>query len=121
MPWYGMHLIDRVRNQAVETERSQRRLASDEAPLPSRGALLLDAGPTLLVVALWAMIAAVIYCAATGTSEWDIVMTVAVGPLAMMAAGAGWGSHQGSVTSGLDAAIVTGAAIGALFVLAALL
>ena len=120
MPWYGMHLIDRVRNQAIETDRSQQHLAQNEAKQPTRTELLMNAGPTLVVIALWAMVAAVLYCAATGTREWDIVMTVVAGPLLMLVAGLSWGSHKRRFGSGLDAAIVTGTAVGVLFALAAL-
>lgn len=120
MPWYGMHLIDRVRNQAIETKRSEQHLAQNQVEPPSSSALLLDAAPTLAVVALWSIITAIGYCAAQGIAEWDIVLTVAAGPLAMLIAGLAWGSHKHRFASGLDAAIVTGSAVGLLFVIAAL-
>ena len=116
-----MHLIDRVRNQAVETKRSERVLPSPGASPPSKTELFFDATPTLVAVALWAMAGAVMYCAVTGTSEWDIVMVVASGPLAMLAIGVAWGSQKKTLTSGIDAALIAGAAIGGLFVVAALL
>jgi|GEM_PF-6047644 len=113
-----MHLIDRVRNQAAETERSERAPRHGEIEPVSRTGLVVEATPTLFVVLLWGAFAAVIYSAVKGVSEWDIIMAIATVPLAMLVVGAAWGSRRSQLSSGLDAAIVTGAVVGALFVIA---
>lgn len=120
MPWYGMHLIERVRNQAVETDRRQRALRHGELEPPSRTALIGEATPTLFVVVLWGAFAAALFCGVKGVREWDIIMTIAIVPLAMLVVGVVWGSQKSNFSSGLDAAIVTGAVAGALFFIASI-
>ena len=83
----------------------------------SRIDVIVDALPTLLVVAAWGLAAAALHCGLRGIGEWDLVLTMASAPIAMVVVGVGWGQQKGSLESGLDAAIVTGTVVGLLFLL----
>lgn len=110
MPWYGMHLIDRVRNQARATTRDEERIDHGDRRVdePSRRETLRAALPTVSAVALWVMAAAMLHGMLGNYSRTYTVFLILAGPLLMAFGGWVWGSEKASFRSGVDAALVTG-------------
>lgn len=108
MPWFGMHLIDRVRNQAAATKRRESLDNPAQRSEPSNTDIVVESLPAITAVAVFAVAAGVFHAVYRFYRVVDAVILLAAVLLLTLSSGAAWGQRQGRFESGVDASLVVG-------------